>query len=444
MPPQPPSASQVTSNNSSSSASTNITGIAPASTVAASTAAPAHSATTANSTSSCSNSTISTSILTIAASTTAAAAATAATTPTLTPAPAPITTTFPTTISTSIATPTPGPAAPTGASALKRPAASDLQHIAGTSATPSKRQATGSGNPGLRSVNVSTANTAAAATSTDPSRFESPALRSPHPQLQFFKPSPAAATVMARMPAPAPVPALITEDQLHDRTPEQLIATILQLQSQHHQFLAQINAQYEAISQQLTDLRTSLVASHQAAASALSSSQNQPVRSVIPPPPIPLQQTAVPPPPRPPTQTPARPTPRVPPASPSHLIAPRSSVSASTPTPAGPPPYDYRTVATVEEVWKEYREGLGGQMAIEKLDSLWGSRWRPEPRGRTWYSRRKVIWDKIREFINEGMDEEAAVQEVEKLREGGTINKLIRMLQDERKDKGAGDDGTVA
>ncbi|KAI1275949.1 transcriptional activator of glycolytic enzymes-domain-containing protein [Xylaria sp. FL0933] len=413
MPPQPPSASQVTSNNSSSRASTNITSIAPA-----------------------------TSILTIAASTTAAAA-TAATTPTLTPtpAPAPITTTFPTTISTSTATPTPGPAAPTGASALKRPAASDLQHIAGTSATPSKRQATGSGNPGLRSVNVSAANTA---TSTDPSRFESPALRSPHPQLQFFKPSPAAATVMARMPAPAPVPALITEEQLHDRTPEQLIATILQLQSQHHQFLAQINAQYEAISQQLTDLRTSLVASHQAAASALSSSQNQPVRSVIPPPPIPLQQTAIPPPPRPPTQTPARPTPRVPPASPSHHIAPRSSVSASTPTPAGPPPYDYRTVATVEEVWKEYREGLGGQMAIEKLDSLWGSRWRPEPRGRTWYSRRKVIWDKIREFINEGMDEEAAVQEVEKLREGGTINKLIRMLQDERKDKGAGDDGTIA
>ncbi len=101
-------------------------------------------------------------------------------------------------------------------------------------------------------------------------------------------------------------------------------------------------------------------------------------------------------------------------------------------------------MATVEEVWKEYREGMGGQPAIEKLDSLWGSRWRPEPRGRTWYSRRKVIWDKIREFISEGMDEDAAVQEVEKLRDGGTINKLIRMLQDERKDKGIGDDGMVS
>lgn len=140
-------------------------------------------------------------------------------------------------------------------------------------------------------------------------------------------------------------------------------------------------------------------------------------------------------------QTPTRANVRVPPASPSHPIAPRSSVSAATPTAAGPPQYDYRTVATVEEVWKEYREGMDGQPAIEKLDAVWGSRWRPEPRGRTWYSRRKVIWDKIKEFMAEGMDEDSAVQEVEQLRDGGTINKLIRMLQDDRKDKGIGDEG---
>ncbi|KAJ2986676.1 hypothetical protein NUW58_g4912 [Xylaria curta] len=126
-----------------------------------------------------------------------------------------------------------------------------------------------------------------------------------------------------------------------------------------------------------------------------------------------------------------------------HHIVPRSSVATSTPTAAGPPQYDYRTVGTVEEVWREYREGMDGQPAIEKLDATWGSRWRPEPRGRTWYSRRKVIWDKIKEFMAEGRDEDAAVQEVEKLRDGGTINKLIRMLQDERKDKGIGDDGTL-
>jgi hypothetical protein len=64
-----------------------------------------------------------------------------------------------------------------------------------------------------------------------------------------------------------PTPAFITEDQLHGRTPEQLIATILHLQNQHQQFIVQINAQYESINQQLNELRGSLIASHHAAAS---------------------------------------------------------------------------------------------------------------------------------------------------------------------------------
>ncbi|KAI1810520.1 transcriptional activator of glycolytic enzymes-domain-containing protein [Poronia punctata] len=323
-------------------------------------------------------------------------------TPTPTTTPTPASTPTPTPAPATITTPAPRSAAVTRG-AVKRPATSDLQRIAGTSATPSskKRQATASGS---------------------------------------YNPPPP--------PAMMPVPALVTEEQLHGQTPEQLIATILQLQSQQQQFFAQINAQYEHINQQLQDLRGSLIASHQAAASALGS-REQPIRSVVPPQPGPPQQTAIPPPPRPTAQTPVqvqtpvRPTPRVPPASPGHHVVSRTSMPASTPTTAGPPQYDYRTVATVEEVWREYREGIDGQPAIEKLDATWGSRWRPEPRGRTWYSRRKVIWDKIKEFINEGLDENSAVQEVEKLREGGTINKLIRMLQDERKDKGMGDDAIM-
>ncbi|KAI0399789.1 transcriptional activator of glycolytic enzymes-domain-containing protein [Xylaria palmicola] len=327
-------------------------------------------------------------------------------------APIPATTNLPVAATNTTAAPAPtstatapGPAALAGAATLKRPA--DLQRIAGASATPAKRRATGPGNS-ARSLPIPTS-----AAVTDPGRIELPRAMAP----------------------------LITEDQLHGRTPEQLIATILQLQTQHQQFVVQINAQYETISQQLNDLRGSLIASHQAAASALSIRDHQPVRSIVPPP-VPPQQTAVPP-PRPPTQTPTRAAPRVPPASPSQHIVARSSVSASTPAAAGPPHYDYRTVGTVEEVWREYREGMDGQPAIEKLDAAWGSRWRPEPRGRTWYSRRKVIWDKIKEYMADGMAEEAAVQEVEKLRDGGTINKLIRMLQDERKDKGLGDDGML-
>ncbi|KAI1076931.1 transcriptional activator of glycolytic enzymes-domain-containing protein [Whalleya microplaca] len=242
------------------------------------------------------------------------------------------------------------------------------------------------------------------------------------------------------------LPAAVTEDQLLGKTPEQLIATILQVQMQHQHCFARISAQYDTINQQLNDLRGALIASHQAAASALAP-REQPrdpsARPIAPPAAsAPGQQTAVPYPRPPPTiQTPSRPARPHPssPSSSSHPVQPRPT--AQTPQSTGPPQYDYRTVGTVEEVWREYRQGMDGQHSIEWLDATWGSRWRPEPRGRTWYSRRKVIWDKIKEFINnEGMSEDEAVREVEKLRDGGTINKLIRMLQEERKDRGMGDD----
>ncbi|KAI1088996.1 transcriptional activator of glycolytic enzymes-domain-containing protein [Rostrohypoxylon terebratum] len=326
--------------------------------------------------------------------------------------------------------PGPGPAAPTGATGatLKRPAAADLQRSAGTSATPSKRQATSStrANPIPNPSPLAAASAAAASSSSlsaTPTTTATQSYLQPH-------------AVMS-------LPALITEEQLLGRSPEQLIATILQIQMQHQHYVAHISSQFDAISQQLNDLRGSLIASHHAAASALTS-RDPPVRSIIPPPPQQQSGTPYSRGPPVPIQTPSRPT-RPPPASPStssQVVQPRPSVQ--TPQSSGPPQYKYGTVSSVEEVWKEYREGMDGQPAIEELDATWGSRWRPEPRGRTWYSRRKVIWDKIKEFMTEGLDEDEAVKEVEKLRDGNTINKLIRMLQDERKEKGLGDEGLAA
>lgn len=113
-------------------------------------------------------------------------------------------------------------------------------------------------------------------------------------------------------------------------------------------------------------------------------------------------------------------------------------------TASGPPVYDYGTVSTVREVWQEYRTGLAGQPSVESLDAAWGSRWRPEPRGRTWYSRRKVVWDKIKELVADGLDEDDAVAEVERMRGGGTINRLIRILQDEKKNASTAGAGSVA
>ncbi|ORY61721.1 transcriptional activator of glycolytic enzymes-domain-containing protein [Pseudomassariella vexata] len=327
-----------------------------------------------------------------------------------------------------------------GGAGTKRPAASELQRSAGSGATPSKRHATkSSAGSAVGAMSMSAAGTSSQGGPVQmPQSISQPILMPPN---------------------------MVSEDQLIGRTPDQLIETILRIQAQHQQYVANISAQYDTINQQLNELRGSLAAfyhgqaaSHQAAASQLQRSPAgypEPPRMSRPtavPVPAVLPQQQQQPPLGPPRLTPShhnqRPSRPPPPQSPQapHTdtrLVPKTGTAQSPQTP-GPPAYDYRTVGTVEEVWKEYKEGMDGQPAIEELDATWGSRWRPEPRGRTWYSRRKVIWDKIKEYIADGMDDESAVREVEKLRDGGTINKLIRMLQEERKEKGIPDDNVGA
>ncbi|RYP03647.1 hypothetical protein DL764_005026 [Monosporascus ibericus] len=437
----------------------------------------------------------------------------------------------PSSASSAAATTTSAAASSASATAgAKRPAAPDLQRGPGTgpgfTPSPSKRHATGnrasisgypippstpssatSAIPGLppalggassssspgavrhrhaRSHSHAAAPAMSAPTTTSMISLPQPTLAAPPPQ---YPPTHSSSRPYPHAPDPLPPPlppthqhppqTTITEDQLLGRSPDQLVATILQIQSQHQQYVAHLSAQYENIMQQLSELRASLltfyggqVANHQAAMSAITTrepSSSISSRPMVPPPPLSQPQPVPVHTPRPPTshshgesshshgesfhsrgesfhsrgesfhsRTESSRMPRPSPASHADLrLAPKPSTQI--PTTPGPPAYDYRTVGTVEDVWKEYREGMGGQPAIEELDANWGSRWRPEPRGRTWYSRRKVIWDRIKENMEHGMSEEDAVKEVERLRDGGTINKLIRMLQDEKKEKGGRD-----
>ena len=70
---------------------------------------------------------------------------------------------------------------------------------------------------------------------------------------------------------------VLTEEQLSGRSPDQLVATILQIQTQHQQYAAHLALQYDSISQQLAELRASLqafyggqAAAHQAASAVCS------------------------------------------------------------------------------------------------------------------------------------------------------------------------------
>lgn len=58
-----------------------------------------------------------------------------------------------------------------------------------------------------------------------------------------------------------------------------------------------------------------------------------------------------------------------------------------------------RAVHTIPELWQEWTVGLQGQPSIERLDELYGSRWRSGPSKapeRQFYSRRKVLITEIK------------------------------------------------
>ena len=58
----------------------------------------------------------------------------------------------------------------------------------------------------------------------------------------------------------------------------------------------------------------------------------------------------------------------------------------------GPPVYaELAKAYTVQDVWREWQDGLGGRPAVRELEEAWGSRWRPGNMVRVQFCRRKVL-----------------------------------------------------
>ena len=88
-----------------------------------------------------------------------------------------------------------------------------------------------------------------------------------------------------------------------------------------------------------------------------------------------------------------------------------------------------RTIQTVEDLWREWTVGLGGNPSIQSLEDSHGAKWRPEQKERTFFSR-KVIIDHIRAKTNGGSNPQAVIQELELRRStaGWSLAKLSNML----------------
>uniref|UniRef100_A0A0D2XSB1 High-osmolarity-induced transcription protein 1 n=1 Tax=Fusarium oxysporum (strain Fo5176) TaxID=660025 RepID=A0A0D2XSB1_FUSOF len=112
----------------------------------------------------------------------------------------------------------------------------------------------------------------------------------------------------------------------------------------------------------------------------------------------------------------------------------------TAPAPAPEPPVPGMPVVaalakvfTVRDVWKEWEEGIAGQPAVRVLEETWGSRWRPGNGIRVQFCRRKVIWDELLARTASGKSEEEAVAELELLRAGQSLNRLIDELKQRRR-----------
>jgi ribosomal protein S3AE len=86
----------------------------------------------------------------------------------------------------------------------------------------------------------------------------------------------------------------------------------------------------------------------------------------------------------------------------------------------------------VAAVWGEWKEGVAGGPAIESLEEQYGHRWRPGNTMTVQFSRRKVVWDALRALIARGRSEAEAIQELEALRDGQSLNRLVDLLRQRR------------
>ncbi|KAN0066630.1 Transcriptional activator of glycolytic enzymes domain containing protein [Elaphomyces granulatus] len=103
--------------------------------------------------------------------------------------------------------------------------------------------------------------------------------------------------------------------------------------------------------------------------------------------------------------------------------------SAVPPVAPSPPLYRMnRELRTVRQLWDEWFTGSNGRPSIDQLNQEWGSRWRMDSKEINFYSRRKVIIDEIFQRTVAG-NWQAAVVEVESLRKGASLDKLITVIK---------------
>ena len=108
------------------------------------------------------------------------------------------------------------------------------------------------------------------------------------------------------------------------------------------------------------------------------------------------------------------------------------------------PEYTLLSLQTVLDIWREWKEGIGGRPAVEQLEKRWAHAWRSSTQARTAFCHQKRIIDEVQALINAGSSLDDAVTVWEQWRGLWSLNKLSEMIVQWRKAGGQGDEGWEA
>ena len=96
-----------------------------------------------------------------------------------------------------------------------------------------------------------------------------------------------------------------------------------------------------------------------------------------------------------------------------------------------------RSVKSVQDLLRLWRQGLAGMPSVDALEREWGSRWRPSTE-KNYFSTRKVIVDEVRrQAQSKGLAEDIIARQMDEERGSNSLDKLFKAIREAKKGREA-------
>ncbi|KAM4063419.1 centromere DNA-binding protein complex CBF3 subunit, domain 2 domain-containing protein [Hirsutella rhossiliensis] len=113
--------------------------------------------------------------------------------------------------------------------------------------------------------------------------------------------------------------------------------------------------------------------------------------------------------------------------------APQGRAHGEPPGPREPPSFKLpRSVKSVQELLRLWRQGWGEMPSVDSLERDWGARWRPSAE-KNYLSTRKIIVDEVRRRAqSDGLTEDIVARQMDEERGPSSLDKLFKAIRKDR------------